>query len=393
MDNCVVISVSKIEWSRIKSGKQTIIARKGSPTNTQYPLKAFVYVKNDKAILGYIIIEDCEESFPTNKYEPFCFMSVTEQENYAKGKELSFWKIQRYKTYKTPEYLSSFGLNRAPGNWKYVSAYKKNNIRKLFKAYTNGSYNRSTKVYGYGVVLIDDNNKEHRYRGNGTEYSQYSTVAGELEAAKLAVQKAKELGCTVLEIYHDHEGVCLWPTGFWRTKNEYTESYASYMNNAGIKIYYHHTKGYSGNKYKEVADELASEAAGIISFEKMDNDFKTYIIPKCSPTEEAEVRKTTIECIQNLRAFKRKEKRIFKDYAMLKVGGVDYWSKLKYDDMVVLCENNDRSYLETAFENNGLSLKERESVLRWYHRGLNCRDALRKVETDVDISSNRQNCK
>ncbi len=391
MSECIIITLNSSEWYRIKNKKQTVIVRKGAPTNAKYPLKAYVYVKDEKSVVGYLIIDQYENSFPDEKYRDSCCMTVKEQEDYAKGKKISFWNIAKYKTYKKPEELSAFGLQRAPGNWKYISAYKKNNTRKVFKAYTDGSYNRATKVYGYGIVLLDDNGEEHRYRGSGTEYNQYWNVAGEIEAAKMAVKKAKELGCTVLEIYHDYEGVGLWPTGYWRTKNTYTESYASFMNRAGIQIYYHHVKGHSGNKYNEIADDLASSAAGILHTEKNTGDSKYYVIPQCSVEEEAEIRKTTVECIQNLRVFKRKEKHVFKDFTMLKVGGVDFWSKKRLNDMIALCEPKDRSYFETAFGNNGLSLKKQESALRWYHRGLNCKDALRKVETDVEIASNMQN--
>ena len=84
-------------------------------------------------------------------------------------------------------------------------------------------------------------------------------VAGEILGAKLAMQKAVELGVKKLRIYHDYQGIASWCLGEWKTNKEGTRAYREYFDSVKnqVEIRFVKVKGHSGDTYNDVADELA----------------------------------------------------------------------------------------------------------------------------------------
>ena len=132
-------------------------------------------------------------------------------------------------------------------------------------AFTDGSYNMATGVFGYGGFLINDGIK-YKLQGSSDdpELAASWNVAGETVGAMAAIEKAKELGIKELTIYYDYEGVEKWATGAWKTNKPVSVRYKEYIEGCGIKIDFVHVKAHTGIPGNEEADRLAKEAAGVL---------------------------------------------------------------------------------------------------------------------------------
>lgn len=127
-------------------------------------------------------------------------------------------------------------------------------------AYVDGSYNNDTGEYSCGVVFLTDTDELHIARkGESEELAAMRNVAGEILGAELAMKQAVELGIRKLSIYHDYEGIASWCLGKWKTNKEGTKAYKAYFDSIRDKmeIEFVKVKGHSGDKYNDLADELA----------------------------------------------------------------------------------------------------------------------------------------
>ena len=132
-------------------------------------------------------------------------------------------------------------------------------------AYVDGSFG-SGDNFGCGVVLIKDDKvidtiSEKRV---DPELAKMNNVAGEITAARLAMEYALKGGYTAITIYHDYKGIADWCTGEWKATKPGTKAYRDFYNNVTKKIDVKFVKvaGHSGNKYNDLADELARDAIG-----------------------------------------------------------------------------------------------------------------------------------
>ncbi|WP_044565415.1 ribonuclease H1 domain-containing protein [Anaerococcus provencensis] len=132
-------------------------------------------------------------------------------------------------------------------------------------AYVDGSYNQKLKVYGSGVVYITDDKELELMKSYDDSYHIHRNVAGEVKASELAIEKAIEDKKDQIIIYHDYQGIASWANGDWKTNNDLTKAYKSFIDQARkkIKIDFVKVKGHSNDKYNDKADQLAKEAAGI----------------------------------------------------------------------------------------------------------------------------------
>lgn len=139
-------------------------------------------------------------------------------------------------------------------------------------AYVDGSYNTTTKRFGYGIVLFTDavnpdgSPQEIRMAKafDQEELAQMRNVAGEIMGAAQAMKTARKLGLKELTIYHDYEGIAKWCTGEWKAKKEWTKKYKAFFDeiSQNLSVTFQKVEAHSGDQYNEIADRLAKEAVG-----------------------------------------------------------------------------------------------------------------------------------
>ena len=97
------------------------------------------------------------------------------------------------------------------------------------------------------------------------ELAAMRNVAGEIKGAEAAMQYAMDHGMKKIAIYHDYEGIAKWCTGEWKTNKDGTKAYKAFYEAASrlVEITFVKVTGHSGDKYNDMADQLAKEALGI----------------------------------------------------------------------------------------------------------------------------------
>lgn len=165
------------------------------------------------------------------------------------------------------EYKSFSNLEEAN---EYIYGKKESKIAyngNTVEAYVDGSYEHCIKEYGSGVVILKDGNilKTYSIKGNDESLVTMRNVAGEIEAAKLAMNYCLEENIENLILYFDYEGIEKWCTGAWKTNKSGTIEYKAFYDKVKEKlnVKFVKVKAHSGDKYNEEADKLAKKAIGI----------------------------------------------------------------------------------------------------------------------------------
>lgn len=134
------------------------------------------------------------------------------------------------------------------------------NLDKSVDIYTDGSFKNGR--YSYAFVIVANNEAIYWSHGVGTDEGAASmqNVAGELSAAMHAICWARDHGYTC-RIFHDYEGVGAWAIGIWKAKDEHTKAYVQFIkDNPNVVTEFIHVYGHTGNKFNELADQLAGQA-------------------------------------------------------------------------------------------------------------------------------------
>jgi Predicted double-stranded RNA/RNA-DNA hybrid binding protein len=134
-------------------------------------------------------------------------------------------------------------------------------------AYVDGSYDHSILAYGSGVVLFYQHQKyTFSQMNNDPNLVEMRNVAGEIEAAMLAIDFALKHHCQHLEICYDYAGIEHWCLGTWKANKVGTQAYQRYCQKAmtSLKISFKKIKSHSNHALNDEADELAKKALGLI---------------------------------------------------------------------------------------------------------------------------------
>ena len=259
-------------------------------------------------------------------------------------------------------------------------------------AYVDGSFNSDTGVYGSAVIILDEEGNEILKNAfPGTQYNEMWQVAGELRAAIAAVTYAEEYLADSLLIRYDYEGIEKWATGEWRAKKEGSEKYVEFMQKKrSMVIRFEHVRAHTGNKYNEMADDMAKAAAGIMGKTEPKGAYTggTIYIPDEKLTGEYAV---SPKCLSEIRELQGKAKKAFGDYAKVHVYGCDYFSGLKeFRDFHRILHEEAALYI--AMNCRGTQ-NEKIQACRWAARGMTPEEAIRKVDVDREIMAkkNRSN--
>jgi len=130
-------------------------------------------------------------------------------------------------------------------------------------AYTDGS--GSEEACGFGVVfLYEDEEGYHKVYEECGNLSKHASrqIAGEIEAAIVAIKYALDNKSFSLKIVHDYTGIGRWTSGAWRAKDPDAQrlvEWHDYAVDCGLDISYTWVKGHSKDKWNEYADELATK--------------------------------------------------------------------------------------------------------------------------------------
>lgn len=109
------------------------------------------------------------------------------------------------------------------------------------RAYVDGSYNKTTKQVGGGIVLITitdlivtdiiaegilcgDSNTLLTNDPNDSEFISMHQIGGEINAALTAMQLASNMNLPIT-IFYDYLGIEKWATGKWKTNKFHTQLY------------------------------------------------------------------------------------------------------------------------------------------------------------------------
>lgn len=265
---------------------------------------------------------------------------------------------------------------------------KKTEIKKAI-AYTDGSFNKKTRMYGYGALLIIDNETQ-QYSGTGFDEHNGWQIQGEIMAALTVCENALKMGVNELEIRYDYDGVKKWVTGEWQAKKKYTQDYVRKMRKfeQEMRIRFSHIKAHTGETGNESVDSIAKKACGIgnanqNTSRRIEDTAEISIsnIPICDIPKDINE-----NCRESILAFQKKVNPSFKDYSSLKTYGMDVYSRMPY------CELEDFANSKALFQNCQEPILQNQkhfaSVIRWILRGLGPKDALRKVKVDIQIAQN-----
>ena len=134
-------------------------------------------------------------------------------------------------------------------------------------AYVDGSYDDTTKSYSYGMVMMH-NDQEFYFskKFDKDEMSDMRNVAGEIQGSMAAMQYCLDHNIKSISIFYDYEGIEKWCNGDWKAKKSGTMHYVEFYKNVSkhVDVDFIKVKGHSGDKYNDMADELAKKALGLI---------------------------------------------------------------------------------------------------------------------------------
>ena len=133
-------------------------------------------------------------------------------------------------------------------------------------AYVDGSYDEETKMYAYGIVIINQGQEVHLSgKGNDAEMASMHNVAGEIMGSMEAMTWAKDNGIAEITICHDYSGIAEWALGNWKRNKNCTQEYYEFCREMKqhIKFKFHKVKGHSNNFYNDIVDALAKRELGI----------------------------------------------------------------------------------------------------------------------------------
>jgi len=146
---------------------------------------------------------------------------------------------------------------------KYLSILDDKNTEDTFcRIYVDGSYDKVSKCYSYGMVVLYKNQELHFNELFCDEAASMHNVAGEIKGACKAFDYCIENGISYVELYYDYAGIEKWALCHWKANKPETKQYQLYYQEISklLKVEFKKVKSHTNNHYNDVADQLAKEA-------------------------------------------------------------------------------------------------------------------------------------
>lgn len=141
---------------------------------------------------------------------------------------------------------------------------KKGETDMQFKIYTDGSYRDG--MWGAGAILIAPNGEVKKYSSFGKDECGSRNVTGEINAVVNALRALFKLVDRnerhEVVIYRDYEGIQKWAENQWKANKPIAVSYKETIEKARayFDLSFVKVKAHTGDKFNELADQLANEA-------------------------------------------------------------------------------------------------------------------------------------
>lgn len=191
------------------------------------------------------------------------YSTLTECEKQVEG-----FKKAEYRAFATRREAENYLGNM---NVPHHFLTEQSQIKELFSSneetlevHIDGSYNSERKIAGYGLVIVK-NNKPFLKDFSAYPYEDVivsHNIGIELLGAKRAVELALANDYKRLIIHYDYVGIEKFATGEWHPKTKQTIEYQLFMKKymKHLKIQFVKVKAHSGNRFNEMADQLAKFA-------------------------------------------------------------------------------------------------------------------------------------
>lgn len=204
------------------------------------------------------------QGFPNAKYQGFSSREEAE----------AFMEKPEYKTKDKgfEESLKAAGIVDAVDSPKAaVKASNGDDSKYDAVIFVDGSYNKSTEEYAYGMQITDSEGTHYFKKGfSKDENSKHRNVAGEIEGAKAAIRYSLDHQFKNVKLCYDYKGIRQWcePSDTevkWKANTPASRSYNELYeaSKERLNIDFCWTPGHTGIEGNEICDVLAKSEIGI----------------------------------------------------------------------------------------------------------------------------------
>lgn len=157
----------------------------------------------------------------------------------------------------------------APTIPEIIANFDEDNATDTAIIYTDGSYNKDEKIYGYGYTITVNQVKARAWGGGeNPDLVSMWQVGGELLAAIFSLQEALLASVSKIVIRYDYKGVEEWVQGTWDRNKPGTQWYRETMlqliSQFNGEVIFQKVKAHSNDPGNEEADQLAKKGAGLL---------------------------------------------------------------------------------------------------------------------------------
>lgn len=129
--------------------------------------------------------------------------------------------------------------------------------------YVDGSFREGIPAYGYGVVLVRDNEllEERSGYGNKADALALRNVSGEMLGTIEGLRSVQRHGFSRVALHFDYQGIESWAIGAWKRNNRFTRAYHACLQKfmKTLEIRFVKVRAHSGDPWNERADALARQ--------------------------------------------------------------------------------------------------------------------------------------